>query len=186
MKNFFILFIFVFLVSCPVFAQDYASLYKNQEQADFKLIQNIDPYQENDYLEYAWAPYPLFRSNRTLFYKGGVIDPGYYLLVPREMKGKKYIFFKENGKVKHAVPVYKTEVLAPNFYDQHIPKPVKTKRQKFCDSAKQKFYNHFKGSKQQSPPKSFITTEVVDNEYYELSLYYEQTKYRALFKLKNN
>ena len=185
MKKFFLITLIFVLCTGIAKAQNYESLYEQQQPADFKLIKGIDPFQEKDYLEYAWAPYPLFRSNRTLYYKNGEILPGYYLLVPREMKGKNYIFFKENGTVKHIVPVYKTEVLPPNFYEQHIPKPIKTKRQKFCDGVKTKFYNTFKGSKRQEPPKAFITTSVVDNDYYELILYFGKNKYSSLFSLYN-
>jgi len=186
MRSLFLIISILVFCSCSAFAQDYAVLYDNQEPANFKLIKGIDPFQEKDYLEYAWAPYPLFRSSRTLIYKEGDIPPGYYLLVPREMKGKTYIFFKENGSVKYIVPVYKEELLPPNFYEQHIPKPSLTKRQKLCESAKKKFYKVFKDSKQQEPPKAFITTAVVDNDYYELILYYDKKKYYTIYKLKKD
>ena len=186
MKRFFVIISILFFCAGSVFAQDYESLYENQKPADFKLIKGIDPFQENDYLNYAWAPYPLFRLSRVLYYKDGTMEPGYYLLVPREMKGHTYIFFKENGTVKHIVPVYKTETLPPKFYDTHIPKPAKTKGQKFRDGAKQKFNNIFKGSKQQSPPQAFISTSIIEDNYYELTLYFGQKKYCSLLRINKN
>ena len=119
------------------------------------------------------------------YYVGATIDEENWVEENhvRRVKNERALSIK-NGTVKYIVPVYKTEILPPNFYEQHIPKPIKTKRQKFCDGAKQKFYNVFKGSKQQTPPQSFITTSVVDNDYYELVLYFDKKKYSSIFKLR--
>ncbi len=182
MKKFLLIFCTILLLNNNAFAQDYKAIYESCSPADFKLTQGIDPFQEKDYYDYAWAPYPLFRLSSTLYFKEGTISPGYYLLVPRVMKDRNYIFFKENGKVKYTVPVYKTEKVPEEFYKNSMPKPAQTTTQRIATGIKSKFYTVFKSSKKQPPIQSFIQTAYHDREFYELILFYGDTKYYALFK----
>ena len=50
-------------------ATDYATLYEKAQVPDFELVFNIDPYQNEDYQKYAYAPYPLFRLSSTVYFK---------------------------------------------------------------------------------------------------------------------
>lgn len=180
----FISLVLLFLTSAAAFAVNYDYIFANTKPADFQLLKNIDPYQQEDYYNYAWTPYPLFRTSSKLVTQTSVIEAGYYLLVPRTMKERDYVFFKENGVVRHVVPVYKTEAVDELFYSNIMPQPSKTKWQKFTEGAAKKFYKTFNGSKKQAPPQAFIETVHLDGKYMDINLYYGDKKYSMLFKLE--
>ena len=113
--------------------KNYSEIYNSLEMAAFSYIHNIDPEEFYDVKDAAWSIYPLLRLNSAIYFKDRVIEPGYYLLTPREHKGKWYILFKQNGKVVHIIPVYDRDYTPESFYDQHIPKPKLTKTQKDSD-----------------------------------------------------
>ena len=103
MKRLLIFFTFLmFSVQCANADIDYARIYNSLEDPTFKYIHGIDPDQFYDMKGYAWAPYPLLRLNQEVYFKKQKIEPGYYLLTPREHEGKWYVLFKENGIVKFA------------------------------------------------------------------------------------
>ena len=163
MKKLFLL--LILLLSMSVFnlnaaaEPDYEILYAQAQEADFKFMHNIDPYQDEDNFKYAWSPYLLFRSSSTLTFKSSSIPAGYYLLTPREHKGKFWILFKEQGKVSYIIPVLRTEVVPPDFYKTHVPKPKKSCWKKLGDGIGQVFYRVFKSSKKQNPPSAYIEFE---------------------------
>ena len=64
--------------------QKYEEIYRNLPEPDFSYIFNLDPYQSEEYTKYMYAPYPLFRTAIRFVFKNTVIEPGYYLLTPRE------------------------------------------------------------------------------------------------------
>ena len=175
--------IILFLSCMSCYGQSYDDIFASTQPADFTLLKSVDPYQQEDYYNYAWTPYPLFRTSSALYTKNSTIEAGYYLLVPRNMKGRDYVFFKENGVVRHVVPVFKTEVVSELFYENIMPQPKKTKFQKFTENTAKKFHKTFNGSKKQPPPNSFIETNIQENKYAEIILYYGNTKYYMLFKL---
>ena len=101
------------MFALPSFAEtDWDTLYNESKPFETKLMHNIDPFQDEDNLKYSYSPYPLFRTSCYLFYRNMRIDPGYYQLTPRKMKGQYYVFFKTNGKVKFIIPVVKRDVVA--------------------------------------------------------------------------
>ncbi len=160
---------------------DYDSLYDNAETFKSKLYNNIDPYQDEDIIRYAWSPYPLFRTSADLFFKDITIPPGYYLLTPRNLGGKDYILFKQNGKVAYIIPAVKKEATPLNFYEPNTPQIKKTAWQKFASGVRKKFYDTAKDSGRSTPPKSLVNVEV-EIKYIILTLYYGDDKYTALFK----
>lgn len=181
MKNLF-LFIAILLYSAvPVFADDYDALYEAAVPFESQLYNDIDPFQDEDNIKYSWSPYPLFRTSADLYFKDFKIEPGYYLLTPRTLKDKDYVFFKQNGKVEFIIPVAKKERTPLNFYDANIPKMKLTKWQKFTTGVKEKFYNTAKDSGRVTPPSSFISVDV-EIKYVIISLYYGEDKYILLFK----
>ena len=97
---------------------DYASIYESLDEADFEYIFGIDPYQADEYTVYMHSPYPLFRTGVQLIFKSKTINPGYYLLTPREKEGKTYVLFKENGRVSYVIPVYKEDIVPETFYEE--------------------------------------------------------------------
>lgn len=163
--------------------EDYEKLYKFANIPNFELVHDLDPYQTEDYQNYAWAPYPLFRLASDLYFKNQLIPAGYYILTPRMMNGKEYVFFKESGKVKFIIPVVKKELVSPGYYDINVPKVKDTKWQNFRKSSSDKFYTVFKNSsKKQPPPQSYIESTYIDGNMFLVILHYSEYKYTMIFK----
>ena len=76
--------------------KNYAEIYNNLQPADFSYQHDMDPEQYYDIKDASWSPYPLLRLNSYIYFKNIAIEPGYYLLTPREHEGKWYILFKQN------------------------------------------------------------------------------------------
>lgn len=123
MKN--ILVILCLLLTCSAVVAndiDYEQVYRDLPEADFSYVHNVDPGELYDTQSTSWSPYPLFRLTSPLFFKSTTIEPGYYLLTPRQHKGNWYILFKEQGKVKYIIPAYNREIVPMGFYDENLPK----------------------------------------------------------------
>ena len=86
--------IFFMMISMQIsFADtDYEQIYRDLEPADFSYVHNVDPGEMYDVKDTSWSPYPLFRLSAPLFFKNTMVEPGYYLLTPREHKGNWYVF----------------------------------------------------------------------------------------------
>ena len=91
--------------------KDYAKIYNSLEPASHSYLHGIDPDEYYDSQNAAWSIYPLLRLNSPIYFKNQTIEPGYYLLTPREHKNKWYILLKQNGKVVHIIPVYERAFL---------------------------------------------------------------------------
>ena len=180
----------IFILMIMPFAQkamaepDYEILYAQAQEADFKFMHNIDPYQDEDNFKYAWSPYLLFRTSSTFVFKSSIIPAGYYLLTPRQHNGKNWILFKQQGKVQYIIPVLRTEVVPPDFYKTHIPKVKKGVWKKLGDGICQVFYTVFKSSKKQNPPQSYIEVYRYEGQLYLMKYYYGQTVYITLFRVE--
>ena len=184
MKNLFILFLSLFIITSSCFAfspEECDSLYEKAELFQSKLFNNIDPFQDEDNIKYSWSPYPLFRTSADLYFKDIKIPPGYYLLTPRTLGGKDYVFFKENGKVSYIIPVAKKERTPVGFYKANTPQKKQNAWEKFSGKVRKKFYDVAKSSGRSTPPSSHIdvTAEI---KYIIISLYYGEDKHILLFK----
>ena len=78
--------------------QKYEEIYRNLPEPDFSYIFNLDPYQSEEYTKYMYAPYPLFRTAIRFVFKNTVIEPGYYLLTPREKTDIGMCFLKQTAR----------------------------------------------------------------------------------------
>ena len=161
--------------------KDYNQIYNNLEPADFSYLHNIDPDQYHDMKDTAWSMYPLLRLNSAIYFKGATIEPGYYLLTPREHNGKWYMLFKQNGNVVHIIPVYDRDYTPENFYDKHIPKPKLTKAQKIHMGVLG-FIGKFDSSKRKEPVKSFLEVNDLENYFVSIVIYYGGHKYSTIFR----
>lgn len=188
MKKFFYLLTFLILCSAvsahaDTTETDFAKLYKFTNIPDFKLVHDIDPYQNEEYQKYAWSPFPLFRLSADMYFKNQMIPAGYYVLTPRNMNDRNYVFFKESGKVKYIIPVVKTEVVEPGFYTLNVPVAKTTKWQNFTKKTSDGFYKLFKNSsKKEPPPKSYIESTYIDGNMFLIVLYYGGQKYTMVLK----
>ena len=109
---------------------DVEDAYRKMPVPQFRYMHDIDPGEYQDTMYSTWSPYPLFRLTAPLFFKSVAIQPGYYLLTPREHEGKWYILFKEAGRIKYIVPCYKHETVPMGFYENNLPKVKMTRPQK--------------------------------------------------------
>ncbi len=183
MKAIILLFTFIFFCNTTAFAaKDYEKIYNETETPQINLMHDLDPYQNEDYFNYAYSPYPLFRTATTLYFKDKIIEPGYYLLAARTIKGKDYIFFKSNGKVKFIIPVVETDIVLEDFYKKKMPVPELTKWQKFTKNLGEKIGKHLTASKKQPPPTSYIEAQTLDENFYEIVFYYGNKKYTMYFR----
>ncbi len=165
----------------PKATKNYSEIYNNLEPAEHSYLHGIDPEEFYDVKDAAWSIYPLFRLNATIYFKNQAIEPGYYLLTPREHKGKWYILFKQNGKVAHIIPVYDRDYTPEKFYDEHIPKPKLTKSQKIHMGIL-KVVGKKASSKRKEPVKSYLEVNDLDNYFLSIIVYYGGHKYSTLFR----
>ena len=161
--------------------KNYSEIYNNLEPANFSYLHNIDPDQFYDMKDTAWSVYPLLRLNSAIYFKNQTIEPGYYLLTPREHKGKWYMLFKQNGQVIHIIPVYDRDYTPEKFYDKHIPKPKLKPAQKIHMKTLD-IIGKAKSSKRKEPIKSFLEVNDFDNYFIGITVYYGGHKYSTIFR----
>lgn len=180
----------LFLILCLIlssfaFAQaedDFEQIYRELEPAKFSYVHNIDPGEMYDTQNTSWSPYPLFRLTAPLFFKNITIEPGYYLLTPREHNGSWYILFKEQGKVKYIIPSYKREIVPLGFYDENLPKakltPVQSIHLKFHDFVGK----HVKSSQRKPAPETFLEATDLENNYISIVIYWGSHRYYMILR----
>lgn len=161
--------------------KNYAQIYNNLEPATFSYLHGIDPDEFYDVKDATWSIYPLLRLNSAIFFKNITVEPGYYLLTPREHDGKWFILFKQNGKVVYIIPVYERGYTPQRFYDEHIPKP-KLKPSQKVHMGVLKAVGKVKSSKRQEPVKSFLEVNDLDNYFINITIYYGGHKYSTIFR----
>lgn len=161
--------------------KDYASIYNSLEVPTFSYLHDIDPDQYYDMKDTSWSIYPLLRLISPIYFKNITIEPGYYLLTPREQDGKWYMLFKQNGVVKHIIPVYDRDYTPEMFYDEHIPKPKLTTSQKihmgFLD-----FIGKMDSTKRKAPVQSYLEVNDLENYFVSIVIYYGSHKYSTIFR----
>ena len=161
--------------------KDYAQIYNDLDVPSFSYLHDIDPDQYYDMKDTSWSVYPLLRLNSPLYFKNITIEPGYYLLTPREHNGDWFMLFKQNGVVKHIVPIIERDYTPETFYDEHIPKPKYTTAQKihmgFLD-----FIGNFKSTKRKTPVQSYLEVNDLENYFVSIVIYYGSHKYSTIFR----
>ena len=161
--------------------KDYAQIYNDLEVPSFSYLHDIDPDQYYDMKDTSWSVYPLLRVNSPLYFKNITIEPGYYLLTPREHNGDWFMLFKQNGVVKHIVPIIERDYTPETFYDEHIPKPKYTTAQKihmgFLD-----FIGNFNSTKRKTPVQSYLEVNDLENYFVSIVIYYGSHKYSTIFR----
>ena len=165
----------------PETKKDYAGIYNKLEPAKHSYMHNIDPDQYYDMKDATWAPYPLLRLNSYIYFKESSIEPGFYLLTPREHKDKWYLLFKQNGKVVHIIPIYERDIVPEFFYDKHLPKPKLTRAQKI-HMGTLSFLGKFKSTKRKDPIKCYMEITDLENHFVSIIIYYGNHKYSTIFR----
>ena len=181
MKKF--LLILVLLFAGIAYAEtDYEQIYRELEPADFSYVHNIDPGEMYDVKDTSWSPYPLFRLTAPLFFKNTMIEPGYYLLTPREHKGNWYILFKEQGKVRYIIPVYNREIVPMGFYHENLPKIKLPPMQKFHLKVHDFVGEHVKSSQRKPAPQTFLEATDLEDNFISLIVYWGNHRYYMILR----
>ncbi|HSA07413.1 MAG TPA: hypothetical protein P5556_09565 [Candidatus Gastranaerophilales bacterium] len=194
MKNFFIKLILLCFVSgflCPVSCSgqenlDYNRLYEDMPILDFMYEAGFDPEESEDYEKYFISPYVLIRLPVVLKNKKTVLLPGYYLVKPEKKDGYNFAVFKQNGRIKGIIPVYKKYIVNPA---EIFPEPEKPKHKFYIkpfvyagNVIKWPFSKIFKKRNPPAPPRAAVEFELVGNDrYYDMGLYVEDSLYKMLF-----
>ncbi|MBR6722837.1 hypothetical protein IKL64_05235 [bacterium] len=158
-------------------AIDIEQMYRDMPVPEFKYMHNIDPGEYQDTMYSTWSPYPLFRLTTPLFFKSIAIEPGYYLLTPREHKGSWYILFKQQGKVKYIIPCYKKEIVPVDFYKNHLPQIKMTKIQLIREKTLKFVGKHFKSSKRDPIPDTYLEASDLENNFISIIVYWGNYRY---------
>ena len=162
---------------------DVEEMYRKMPVPTHKYVHNIDPGEYQDTMYTTWSPYPLFRLTAPLFFKSIAIEPGYYLLTPREHEGKWYMLFKEAGRIKYIVPCYKREMVPFGFYENNLPKVKLTRPQKIRENALKWVGKHKNSAKRKPIPDTFLDANDLDNNFISLIVYWGN--YRYYFVLRS-
>lgn len=161
--------------------KNYPKIYNELQPADFSYLHNMDPDQYYDMKDATWSPYPLLRLNSPIYFKEITIEPGYYLLTPREHNDKWYLLFKQNGTVAHIIPVYERDITPEFFYDKHLAKPKLTGAQKIHMGALD-FLGKFKSTKRKEAIKCYMEINDLENHFVSIIIYYGNHKYSTIFR----
>ncbi|MBP3820230.1 hypothetical protein J6G99_01130 [bacterium] len=156
---------------------DIVQMYRDMPVPEFKYMHDIDPGEYQDTMYSTWSPYPLFRLTAPLYFKSVAIQPGYYLLTPREHKGAWYILFKEAGKVKYIVPCYKKEIVPVDFYKNHLPQVKMTTAQKIREKALKLVGKSVKSSQRKPIPDTYLDATDLDDGFISIIVYYGNYRY---------
>lgn len=183
MKKLLLILLIMFFGVCTYGAEtDYEQIYRDLEPADFSYVHDIDPGEMYDTQDTSWSPYPLFRLTSPLFFKNTTIEPGYYLLTPREHKGNWYVLFKEQGKVKYIIPAYNREIVPMGFYDENLPKAKLTPSQKFHIKFLDFVGKHIKSSQRKPAPNTFLETTDLENNFISIIIYWGDYRYYMILR----
>ena len=163
-------------------SKNYDEIYAQLQEADFDYLFGLDPHQADDYTKYMHSPYPLFRSGVNLVFKNKKIPAGYYLLTPREKKGKTYVLFKENGRISYVIPVYEEDILPEAYWEEKMPHQKPSIGEKMKKKTMDYIGTKWGNKNQRTPiPKAFVEFDDAGN-YWDMTLYYGTKKYCLLFK----
>ena len=178
-----ILIIFILLFTTTAHAEvDYEQIYRDLPMPDFSYIHDVDPGEYYDTERSTWSPYPLFRLTAPLFFKNIMIEPGYYLLTPRNQNGSWYILFKVAGKVKYIIPVYNRDLTPETFYDENIPKPKLRFTQKVHINTLNFVGKFVKSSKREPAPQTFLEMTDLENNFVSMVIYWGNYRYYLILR----
>lgn len=161
---------------------DIEKMYRDMPVPAHKYIHDIDPDEFQDTRYTTWSPYPLFRLTAPLYFKSVAIQPGYYLLTPREHQGKWYMLFKEAGKIKYIVPCYKKEMVPYNFYKNNLPQIKLTTPQKIREMGLKLVGKSLNSSKRKPVPDTFLEANDEDNNFISIIVYWGNYRYYMVLR----
>lgn len=163
---------------------DYEQIYRDLQVPEFKFVHGIDPDQYYDMKDTTWSPYPLLRLNSPLYFKTITIEPGYYLLTPREYKGDWYILFKEAGTVKYTIPAFAKGYTPEFYYRDNLKELDMNKSQRWQIKFLNAWGKYVRKSKRKPATKTNVELTDLDNNFLLIDLYYGAHKYSTIFRIE--
>ena len=154
--------------SQPKEGLDYQKAFDDLQDVQVQFIHDEDPDEYYDTQKIYFSPYPLIRLTQTLYVRKIVIQPGFYLLTPREYGGKKCVLFKQGGKIKYVVPIFEYKTVIPELEYQKPPKKWWQIRDRYT----------FQTQYYERKVRAFD----VYSEFYEIDLYYRDGLSKMIFK----
>ncbi len=154
--------------SQPKKGVNYQEIFDNLQDIQVQFIHDEDPDEYYDTQKMHFSPYPLIRLTQRLYVRNIVIEPGFYLMTPREYNGKRCVLFKQAGKVRYVVPVFEYKTIVPEFEYQKPPKKWWQIRDRYV------FQTQYYERK--------IRAYDVHTDFYEIDLYYLSGLSKMLFK----
>lgn len=161
---------------------DYEQVYRDLEVPSHSYVHNIDPGEYYDNQTSTWTPYPLFRLIAPIHFKSITIEPGYYLLTPREHKGSWYMLFKEAGKIKYIVPIYDRDIVPEFFYDENLPKPKLSPTQKMHLGMLDMIGKFVPSARRKPAPQTYLELTDLENNFISLVVYWGNHRYYTIFR----
>lgn len=183
MKRFFIT-LFLLLIGTYASAEqkNYQQIYLDLPVPTHSYVHDIDPEENYDTKSSTWSPYPLLRLTSPIFFKTITVEPGYYLLTPREYKDQWYMLFKEQGKIKYIIPIYERGITPMGFYDENLPEPKMTWSQRRHIQFLKFVGEHFEKSKRLPAPQNYLELFDLDNNFISMVVYWGNHKYSMIFR----
>ena len=183
MKRFFTtLFLLAFGISTMAAPVDYEQIYRDLPVPTHSYVHGIDPGEPYDIKNTAWSPYPLLRLTSPIFFKSIMIEPGYYLLTPREHQGKWYMLFKEQGTIKYIIPIYERGITPMNFYKENLPEPKLTWSQRRHINYLKGVGRRHKKSMRKPIQENYLELFDLDNNFISMVVYWGEHKYSMIFR----
>ena len=161
---------------------DYEQIYRDLPVPEHKYVHDIDPGEYYDMKDTSWSPYPLLRLTSPLYFKDITIEPGYYLLTPRENKGNWYMLFKDAGKVRYIIPVYDREIVPVMFYDENLPQAKLAPSQKIHLKLLDIVGTFVPSAKRKPAPKTYLEVTDLDNNFVSIVIYWGDYRYYTIFR----
>ncbi len=163
---------------------DYEQAYRDMQVPTFSFVHGVDPDQYYDMKDTTWSPYPLLRLNSPLYFKTMTIEPGYYLLTPRQYKDDWYILFKEAGTVKYIVPAFEKKFTPANYYRDNLKELDMTRSARWQVKFLNAWGKYIRKSKRRPEIKCNIELTDLDNNFVLIELYYGAHKYSTIFRME--
>ena len=161
---------------------DYEQIYRDLPIPTHSYVHSLDPGEHYDIRNTAWSPYPLFRLTSPLYFKTITIEPGYYLLTPREHEGKWYMLFKVQGKIKYIIPVYERDITPVGFYEENLPQPKLTWSQKKHLNFLKFVGERFDKSMREPIPQNYLEMFDLDNNFISMIVYWGDHRYYMVLR----
>ena len=163
---------------------DYEQAYRDMPVPTFSYVHGVDPDQYYDMKSTSWSPYPLLRLNSPLYFKTITVQPGYYLLTPRQYKDDWYILFKEAGAVKYTIPVFDKSHTPEFYYRDTLKEADMTRSARWQVKFLHAWGKYIRKSKRRPEVKCNIELTDLDNNFLLLDLYYGAHKYSTIFRIE--